>query len=102
MRETLQELGMRTVLTRRIRLANTRFSDCVRPVSLLNSIPSSNFGKAINFTLSARVLHAASKTPWQDTRLPLKAQRRSLPGFSRPDRVCPPLDLQTSTTRIRY
>src|SRR6266480_2917695 len=102
MRETRQEPGMRTVLTRMIRLANTRFSDCVRPVSHLNSIPSSNFGKAINFMPSARVLRAASKTPWQDTGLPLKAQLLNLPGFNRPDQVCPPLDLQTSTTRIRY
>src|SRR5213593_3972825 len=101
MRKTRQELGIRTALTRMIRLEDTLFNDWVRRGSLLKSIPSSNFGETTAFTPSAHVLHAASSTPWQNTRLLLKAQRRSLPNFTRPRKMYQLSDLQTSTTRTQ-
>jgi hypothetical protein len=59
--------GTRTVLTRMIWAANTRFSNCVRPGLPLTLIPSSNFGGTIDSTPLAHVSREASKkTTWDD------------------------------------
>src|SRR6266404_7755018 len=102
MPETRQELGIRTALNRMSRLANTPFSDCARPGSLLKSIQSSNFAEMINSMPSVHVLRAVSKTHWQCTRSLSKARRRNLPDFSRLTARYQDSDLSTSTTHIRY